>query len=548
MGLPAGALTANPPNPPEAQSTPEVLLAPTTRAPVRRRWRLPPSILTLVLFIGVHPELRGVDPISTPSIYQTASGQRRLRLVRSEAGTKGFEQGGRYIIEDPRNAFHFPDDQQIIVSFEWEGPAGPHHFEGRWKNPEGKAVMISDFTFDAQGTRFGGRWTLKLNEFVVPGLWALEAHVDGQVAGMHAFQILSEPDPELAASARRRLAPAEIYNSAVAATVIVQKLGAEGQQLGTGAGFFVSPDTVLTAFQVIDGASSLRITAADRQRTEVRDVVAWDRRRDWVLLKVEFRESSSLPLAEAHSAAVGDRCFSLNAPMVGNWILEEGNIIGKQDFLEVGERLNLSVPLDPKAVGSPVLDGYGSVIGMAVRDDFLPGLASLNRLGFAFSPPNLPFRSRGTIAVPISMLRLPDTDLPTTPLSQLAATHQFVEPLAAYEHLVGGTVARRVEKRKGKPPEVIGEGFEFSRRDPRIVMLVRWNPLEKLKFRSALRVYTLDNELALETEATKHKLKAYTMAYTWWTIHISNLRPGVYRADVLIENEPVFRSFFKVVD
>ena len=63
------------------------------------------------------------------------------------SGSKGSQQGNRYIIEDPRSVFYIPADHQVIVYFEYEGPIGSHRVEGLWKRPDGKVGTISDFTY-----------------------------------------------------------------------------------------------------------------------------------------------------------------------------------------------------------------------------------------------------------------------------------------------------------------------------------------------------------------------------------------------------------------
>ena len=46
--------------------------------------------------------------------------QSKFRLVRSISGSKGHEQAGRYVIDDPRTVFKVPDDQKVLVYAEWE--------------------------------------------------------------------------------------------------------------------------------------------------------------------------------------------------------------------------------------------------------------------------------------------------------------------------------------------------------------------------------------------------------------------------------------------
>ena len=132
----------------------------------------------LLLVISAFPLVLGAGGMPQTAGGVTAAGP-STRVIRSVAGTKGSQQAGRYVIEDPKTVFHIPGDKEVIVYFEWEGSLGPHHFEGHWKNPEGKVVVVSDFQYEAKQKRFGGYWSLLLSQNTAPGMWALEAIVDG---------------------------------------------------------------------------------------------------------------------------------------------------------------------------------------------------------------------------------------------------------------------------------------------------------------------------------------------------------------------------------
>src|SRR5713101_6018745 len=123
----------------------------------------------------------GAGAQATAPLAQGAGGvqpsESKYHLVRSVSGSKGTQQGGRYIIEDPRTIFYVPDDRQVVVYLEWDGPVGQHHLEAYW--------------------------TLLLAESAPTGLWTLEAHVDGEVAGTHTFQIVGAPRPANTIPTRR---------------------------------------------------------------------------------------------------------------------------------------------------------------------------------------------------------------------------------------------------------------------------------------------------------------------------------------------------------
>src|SRR5271156_2988697 len=120
-----------------------------------------------------------------------AAGKSRFRVVRSISGSAGAQENGSYIIRDPRTIFHIPQDHRVIVYFEWEGPLGPHRFEGVWKSPDGKITSESDFDYEAKQARYGGYWDMLIAENTPTGLWTLQALVDGELTGTHTFQVVS---------------------------------------------------------------------------------------------------------------------------------------------------------------------------------------------------------------------------------------------------------------------------------------------------------------------------------------------------------------------
>src|SRR5438034_460104 len=83
-----------------------------------------------------------------------------------------------------------------------------------WRNQSGKVTVMSDFDYDAKATRFGAFWTLALTEGVENGNWSLEAHIDGELAGTHAFQIQNAAKPAETALSRKMLTPAQLYEHA----------------------------------------------------------------------------------------------------------------------------------------------------------------------------------------------------------------------------------------------------------------------------------------------------------------------------------------------
>ena len=474
-----------------------------------------------------------------------ATQRSRPRLIRSSSGTEGHQQAGVYVIEDPRTSFHFPEDQRVIVYFDWEGEPGLHQFEGRWKDPSGKTVMLSEFEYESPGRRFGGYWTLELNENVKPGLWALEALVDGEVAGMHEFQILSEATAEDLQAGRPRLTPSEIYEKTLNSTVFIDKFNQAGRRVGTASGYALGQDRVLTAFQAIDGATRVRVRLADGTAVDTDQVAAWDRLENWAILIAPTGSTPSLATAANDAFAIGDQCYSLGTPTENTRVLRECRLVGRQMSDYVGERLSLELGIDDPMVGAPIVDGYGDVIAIATRGDVIPGVSSIGQ-GLLSRPANLPYRllnqSLGARVGPLDASEL--VEEPAS-FEELRERGQFIEPIVKNEHLASGTLTRGIDSSNKKSPRPLDDVFELP--PGSISLFLRWNPLAKFQSELRVRVYDVENTLLFETEPSKVKLKAYDMAFGMLELDTSRLTAGVYRVDVVLTEGPCWRSFFKIV-
>jgi hypothetical protein len=494
-------------------------------------------------------ESKKVVPDQTAGGVQ--AGEPKFRLIRSLAGTKGQDQGGKFIMEDPRTVFYIPADQKVIVYFEWEGPPGVHHLEGRWKNPEGKVAVLSDFEYEAGQRRFGAFWSLTLAEQVPSGLWALETHVDGELAGTHTFQIVAAPRPAVEEKARRPLSAAELYKLALRATVTLQRLNSTGELLGVGSGFVTKDGLVLSSFDAIDGAKALQVVLTDGDHKSVDGILKWNRREDWVVLRVPGLDTDGLPLAQSDSWAVGDQYFTLDTPADGSRTIVDGTITGTHNFPDFGQRLHLSFSTTQKASGSPVLNDYGEVIGVIVHGSLLPGSQFLGITRGAY-PGNLvatgsPYRLDTVLAVPINAIQIPTDGRPARSLDELERAGQLISPLQLNRNIWRGTVARKVE-RQGAMAEPVDEKFEYPRRDGQVAVLVSWQAKEKIKSQYSFRLYDIDNRLVSEGKPAKLNLDTGRNVDTWWQLDISKLPAGLYRLDIILGSNPAWRTFFRIIE
>ncbi|MGH9733962.1 MAG: hypothetical protein ACRD8A_05165, partial [Candidatus Acidiferrales bacterium] len=135
-------------------------------------------------------------------------------------------------MNDQRTAFHVPQDHEIVIAFEWQGTPGTHHAVGLWRSPDGKVALTSDFELHSDSTFYVGTWTLAIPATIAPGLWALEAQIDGKPAGSQIFQIIS--DQPAVAPVPQPPSPAEIYSHAAPTTAFVTSLDQNGEPITRG--------------------------------------------------------------------------------------------------------------------------------------------------------------------------------------------------------------------------------------------------------------------------------------------------------------------------
>jgi hypothetical protein len=488
--------------------------------------RLEPVALALLIVASA--------PASAPS---QVSG--RFHLVRSVSGSRGAPEGQRFVMEDPRTQFQAGKDRQVLVLFEWQGPTGRHHCEGAWKDPSGHVVFTSTADVDARGPRFAAYWGLSLPDAVTAGTWVVEATVDGESAGAHAFQIVAGAVDSSAPLARRALAMPELYQRGLGATLTVEAVDGAGVGLGRASGLFVSPDLVLTTFGVLNGARRARVITGDGRRLETADVVAWNRRADWAFLRVAGAHEKPLDRTPTRPS-IGDRCYFLDLEGDGSRTIAEAAVTG---LAGTGD-LMITATTGGASSGAPVLNEYGEGVGTTGG---APAVAGATRVELAMLGPEVASASQG------GRIRgfpsLPEEGSASRTLEDLDRAGEFVRPLAHTPHFVYGILGADVERRgAARIPMAVDQRFRFSRREKSCVVLATWTPARKQDATVAFQLFDEDNRAIGASDATKAKLRPGESFVQYWTIPLLKLVPGIYRVDVTLGPEPVWRTYFRVTE
>jgi S1-C subfamily serine protease len=467
----------------------------------------------------------------------------KVRMVRSVAGTKGETRGGSYVILDPRTTFYVPDDRQVIVYFEWEAPKGTHRCEGTVKGPNGQLAVMSGFEYQATQTKFGGFWTMPLLENSSPGLWTFESRVDGEFAGELRFEIVSAKRPADATKEETLPTPAEIYSHTVAATALIEKLDEKGQPIGAGSGFLTGAGSVITAFRVIDGAHTLRIQFADGTRIQTESVAGWNRRQDWVILKVDAGKNGILRMADSKSWSIGDHCYWLDTKTGGGRVIADGQVVGKESREGWGERISISNVASSPATGGALLNERGEVLGLlggSMPENLIPQVV---RDSSSDGAGGGTYTITGT-AIPIGLVTLSGKSEPTS-LQTLWASGQFIPQVTAARNISFGMITLG-KPTKGKAPFLKELKYDFTHQDNSVTVYVAFQSSDTLKTTVQMQMYDVDNHAVSRGEPVKVTLRRGEMQDRYWSFSATTLIPGIYRTDVLLGDGVAWRAYFRV--
>lgn len=470
--------------------------------------------------------------------------------LRSVSGAAGHEDKGRFVMDDARSVFTTGKDPKVIVYFEWEGPLGHHHFEGLWKSPEGKIVLLSDFSYESKTPRYSGYWTMLLADSSPSGEWNIEARIDGEAAGTHSFIVTGSPIVAAPRSAvPRPLSNSEMYKTAMDAAVMIERLSADGSAFGKSSGFWIDDGVVLTTFSAIDSAKSLRISNRAGSSVTTDQVLAWNRWQDWAILHVAANTPAKLKRGPSDPVSVGDHSVFLEWGAAGAK-LADGSITGINSFPTAGERLLVASGATPQSVGGALLNEFGDYVGMIVGDT-APGGGTMKILGLMNATPSrTEFIDMETtaLAVPLALLPTPDPSAKPTSLSEIAAKGDFLPSLVKSDSIALATLSSYVEKDPDRLPFAKDYRQVFARKDNKASVFVSWPPREKRKVKCEIRLFNLDNKMLSESKERELNMSPGKFMATTWELPVGVMAVGIYRVDLLLGGETVWRDFFRIME
>ena len=151
----------------------------------------------------------------------------------------------------------------------------------------------------------------------------------------------------------------------------------DGKQIGAGTGFLISRDgKLVTNRHVIEKASRATARSSDGEFWDIQRLIAEDKQRDLVLLQLDGHDFPSLSISRADEVEPGTRIAVIGSPMGLDGTLSEGIVSAVREIFGC-EMMQITAPISSGSSGSPVLNGYGEVIGVA-SGQFVGDAQSLN--------------------------------------------------------------------------------------------------------------------------------------------------------------------------
>ena len=477
------------------------------------------------------------------STFAPVSSAATIRMVRSLSGPSGKVVGPKFVLDEIRNRFVYPQDSSLTVYFECRAPKGDYTLTAYWKDPKGITAGISpDIKIKTVNEELNSYWIFMIDPGKASGIWTVEIRANGEPVGSHSFELVVPATPQpLVVEAPKLPTLDEMYRSAIKSLVWVHKLDHTGQRIDTTSGFIVGPGSVLTAFQSIDMAAALEIEFADGTAAITEDILASNRLQDWALIKVPTRDHPPLQIGKSDSVIVGEQAIVFSVGSGASRTIGAVDIAGRGIVRSFGERIHINPQLPPMAVGGPLLDNYGKVVGV-IGGSVAPGMRSDHRKTFTQLILLSPKDSLISVT-PIDGITLqPGTA--GAALQSLLESGILTPSLSTTPVFNFGAITDRVEADFSYVSRT-----QFPRRNSNIIVYTIWQGKERInKGVVSVNIYDASNKVRSRVQPQTLELPPDKLMRFQCNLNTNNIEAGLYRIDLLWNDKPVWRANIAITE
>ena len=158
----------------------------------------------------------------------------------------------------------------------------------------------------------------------------------------------------------------ELVKRVKPSAVAIETFDSRGRTLSRGSGFFIGPDRIITNRHVIERSSRVEVHLLDGKKFPVKGVLAVDGEGDLALLQVDIPANLAVPLPIVRSVPQeGESIVVVGNPFGLEGSVSNGIVSAVRDIPGYGRIIQITAPISPGSSGSPVVNMYGQVIGVA---------------------------------------------------------------------------------------------------------------------------------------------------------------------------------------
>lgn len=149
-------------------------------------------------------------------------------------------------------------------------------------------------------------------------------------------------------------------------SVAIETFDAKGNEVSRGSGFFVAPDRIVTNRHVIEKSSRVEVHLMDGKKFVVKGVLAIDGEGDLAMLQVDIPRALAIPLPIVRSVPQeGESIVVVGNPFGLEGSVSNGIVSAVREISGYGKIIQITAPISPGSSGSPVVNMFGQVIGIA---------------------------------------------------------------------------------------------------------------------------------------------------------------------------------------
>lgn len=148
--------------------------------------------------------------------------------------------------------------------------------------------------------------------------------------------------------------------------VAIETFDARGNTVSRGSGFFIGRDRIITNRHVIERSTRAEAHLMDGRKFIVNGVLAVDGEGDLALLQVDVPAGSVTPLPIVRNVPQeGESIVVVGNPFGLEGSVSNGIVSAVRDIPGYGTIIQITAPISSGSSGSPVVNMYGQVIGVA---------------------------------------------------------------------------------------------------------------------------------------------------------------------------------------